>query len=112
MRIKISIEGSEFWGKISYILWILGRGIIDNELFKNLLFSSREAPSLELLEERFMKHAAFWASKFQDTPLSVPQGSYVGQSTCNNFTSALGAGQKVLSYTYYSPWRTVRKQYV
>ena len=30
--------------------------------------------------------------------------SCVGPSTCDRFTSALGAGQRVLSYTYYTPW--------
>ena len=72
--------------------------------------SPREAPNLELLEERFRKHGAFWEAKFLESPLSVPQTSYVGQSTCNNFTSALGAGQKVLSYSYYTPWRTFARQ--
>ena len=72
--------------------------------------TTREAPNLELLEERFRKHAAFWEEKLLESPLSVPQGSYVGQSTCNNFTSALGAGQKVLSYSYYTPWRTFVRQ--
>ena len=32
-----------------------------------------------------------------------PDGSYVGPSTCNDFTDRLGAGQKVLSYSYYTP---------
>ena len=36
----------------------------------------------------------------------------MGQSTCDGYTSALGAGQAVLSYTYYTPWRTVIKQYM
>ena len=75
-----------------------------------LQLSTREGPSLELLEERFRKHAAFWEAKFLESPLSVPQGSYVGPSSCNNFTSALGAGQKVLSYSYYTPWRTFARQ--
>ena len=34
-----------------------------------------------------------------------PMGSFVGQSTCNSYTSAFGAGQRVLSYTYYTPWQ-------
>ena len=34
-----------------------------------------------------------------------PMGSFVGQSTCNSYTTALGAGQRVLSYTYYTPWQ-------
>ena len=72
--------------------------------------TTREAPNLELLEERFRKHGAFWEEKLLESPLSVPQGTYVGQSTCNNFTSALGAGQKVLSYSYYTPWRTFARQ--
>ena len=48
----------------------------------------------------------------KEIPLKVPKGVYIGSSSCSDYTSALGAGQKVLSYTYYSPWRTVRKQYV
>ena len=27
----------------------------------------------------------------------------MGLSTCDNYTSALGGGQKVLSYSYYTP---------
>ena len=34
-----------------------------------------------------------------------PAGSYVGKSSCNEFTDRLGAGQKVLSYSYYTPGR-------
>ena len=34
-----------------------------------------------------------------------PLGSFVGQSTCNSYTTSLGAGQRVLSYTYYTPWQ-------
>ena len=29
-----------------------------------------------------------------------------GHSTCNDYTSMLGSGQNVLSYTYYTPWRS------
>ena len=36
---------------------------------------------------------------------SPPLGSFVGPSTCDSYTSALGAGQRVLSYTYYTPWQ-------
>ena len=32
-----------------------------------------------------------------------PDGSYVGSSSCNDYTDKLGAGQKVLSYSYYTP---------
>ena len=31
-----------------------------------------------------------------------PDGSYVGQSSCNKFTSHLGSGKNVLSYSFYS----------
>ena len=67
------------------------------------LLSSREAPRLELLEEKFHKDYAVWEKSFQESPFVISPGSYVGQSTCNNFTSALGAGQRVLSYSYYRP---------
>ena len=58
----------------------------------------RQAPKLELLEERFPQDSSGWEQMLDQSP-----GSYVGQSTCNNFTSALGAGQRVLSYSYYRP---------
>ena len=61
----------------------------------------REAPRLELLEERFKKDSL--EEKFPESPLVVTAGTYVGPSTCNNFTSALGAAQRVLSYSYYRP---------
>ena len=32
-----------------------------------------------------------------------PDGSYVGPSFCNSFTTQLGSGQNVLSYSYYTP---------
>ena len=63
----------------------------------------REAPRLELLEERFRKDSSVWKEKFPESPLVVTAGTYVGPSTCNNFTSALGAAQRVLSYSYYRP---------
>ncbi|XP_023335586.1 uncharacterized protein LOC111706882 isoform X3 [Eurytemora carolleeae] len=36
----------------------------------------------------------------------VVEGQYVGKSTCNNYTTALGAGQRVLSYSFYTPPRS------
>lgn len=44
-------------------------------------------------------------------PLSVTDGSFVGMSTCDGFTSALGSGQRVLSYSYYTPWKTDNNKY-
>ena len=35
---------------------------------------------------------------------SLSDGSYVGLSSCNQYTSQLGSGQKVLTYTYFTPW--------
>ena len=35
--------------------------------------------------------------------VTPPDGSYVGPSSCNKFTDLLGSGQKVLSYSYYTP---------
>jgi hypothetical protein len=35
-----------------------------------------------------------------------PAGSYVGLSSCNSFTTHLGSGQNVLSYSYYTPHNT------
>ena len=63
----------------------------------------REAPRLKLLEERFAKDAAAGEEMMDQSPVLVLAGQYVGQSTCNNFTSALGAAQRVLSYSYYRP---------
>ena len=63
----------------------------------------REAPRLELLEERFQADGAAREKMWDQSPFLVLPGKYVGQSTCNNFTSALGAGQRVLSYSYYRP---------
>ena len=71
----------------------------------------RQGPSLNHLQGRFENHKKFWDEKLKETPLTVPHGVYIGPSSCNDYTSALGAGQKVLSYTYYSPWRTLKKQY-
>ena len=34
---------------------------------------------------------------------SPPPGSSVGRSSCNYYTDLLGAGQDVLSYSYYTP---------
>ena len=64
---------------------------------------SREAPSLKLLEERYPRDSSRWEKLLDQSPSLVSPGSYVGQSTCNNYTSALGAGQRVLSYSYYRP---------
>ena len=63
----------------------------------------REAPRLEVLEERFQADGAAREKMWDQSPFLVLPGKYVGQSTCNNFTSALGAGQRVLSYSYYRP---------
>ena len=41
--------------------------------------------------------------------LSVADGSYIGLSSCNQFTSMLGSGQNVLSYAYFTPWSSKLK---
>ena len=71
----------------------------------------RVAASLPHLQRRFSAHSAYWAAALASPPLRVPAGVYIGPSSCDQYTSALGSGQKVLSYTYYSPWRTLKKQY-
>ena len=43
--------------------------------------------------------------------MTIVDGSYVGPSSCDAFTSSLGSGQNVLSYTYYTPWRTSGSRY-
>ena len=35
--------------------------------------------------------------------MTPSEGSYVGPSSCNEYTDRLGAGQRVLSYSYYTP---------
>ena len=37
-----------------------------------------------------------------------PDGSYVGPSSCNDYTDSLGSGQNVLSYSYYTPGTTAQ----
>ena len=64
----------------------------------------RVGPRLELLEARSQKDSAAWQKRLAESQFVVMPGQYVGQSTCNNFTSALGAGQRVLSYAYYRPY--------
>lgn len=66
---------------------------------------SRSAPNLSTLEKSYLA-SVISAAKSSDTPWTFPDGTYVGHSTCNRYTSALGSGQKVLSYTYYTPWNT------
>ena len=75
-----------------------------------MLMFSREAPSLKLLEERFEKDSSGWQKLLAQSPFLVSPGSYVGPSTCNNFTSALGAGQRVLRYSYYRPSVVAKKK--
>ena len=41
---------------------------------------------------------------------SLPDGTFVGLSSCDRFTSTLGSGQKVLSYAYFTPWNKEIKQ--
>ena len=69
----------------------------------------RPGPALAALLARQAEHAEFWAGRLGG-PVRVPAGVFIGLSSCNQYTSVLGAGQRVLSYSYYSPWRTVRKQ--
>ena len=71
---------------------------------------TRKAPSLSHLESRFQSHSMFWSARLARAPLVIPRGVYVGHSTCDSYSSALGSSQQVLSYTYYTPWRQVRKQ--
>merc|ERR1712083_151206 len=40
--------------------------------------------------------------------MNTPVGSNVGVSSCNSQTTALGSGQKVLSFSFYSPNRPFR----
>merc|ERR1712106_1030718 len=64
----------------------------------------RSAPNLSNLEKSFDR-SLVESAKSSSTPWTLPSGTYVGHSTCNRYTSALGSGQKVLSYTYYTPWK-------
>ena len=58
-------------------------------------FETRAGPSLAALS----RHSPAVPSS------SLADGTFVGPSRCSHFTTALGSGQKVLSYTYYTPWR-------
>ena len=35
----------------------------------------------------------------------VRDGTFVGLSSCDEFTTALGSGQRVLAYSFYVPWQ-------
>ena len=35
---------------------------------------------------------------------SVEDGTFVGRSSCDEFTSLLGSGQRVIAYSLYVPW--------
>ena len=69
-------------------------------------FHSRSAPKLSTLEKSYDTSLVDGA-KSSSTPWTLPAGTYVGSSTCNRYTSAIGSGQKVLSYTYYTPWKSM-----
>ena len=71
---------------------------------------SRRASNIEDLQSRFLNHKTFWDKKLEESPLNVPGGVYVGRSTCNDYTSVLGSGQMVLSYSYYTPWSKPHRQ--
>ena len=65
---------------------------------------ARRGPSLAHLEALF-EPSTVGELGSRSRPWAPAPGSYVGPSTCDRYTSALGAGQRVLSYTYYTPWR-------
>ena len=44
--------------------------------------------------------------------LIPPDGSYVGPSSCNLETELLGSGQRVLSYSYYTPGTELLPDYL
>ena len=83
----------------------MSKQIIDLE--KERAVNSEKLSILETkkveVEERYKKDSSVLEEKFPESPLLVRAGTYVGPSTCNNFTSALGAAQRVLSYSYYRP---------
>ena len=43
--------------------------------------------------------------------MTPSEGSYVGPSSCNEYTDRLGAGQRVLSYSYYTPGLIIRETF-
>jgi hypothetical protein len=65
---------------------------------------ARRGPPLAQLEALF-EPSTVGELGSRSRPWAPTPGSYVGPSTCDRYTSALGAGQRVLSYTYYTPWR-------
>ena len=56
---------------------------------------SRTGPDIDQLEERWRRHKEWWVRMLRQVTLEVPDGVYMGRSTCNNYTSVLGGGQKV-----------------
>jgi len=60
---------------------------------------SRPVKSINLLK--------FWTSYDAGNVVfdfsNIKAGEYVGRSSCNQYTTELGAGQRVLSYSYYAP---------
>ena len=76
-----------------------------------ILYLPSTAPKLSLLVAS-VPPASLRALLAATAPLSVADGSFVGMSTCDGFTSALGSGQRVLSYSYYTPWKTDNNKYI
>ena len=87
-----------------------------------LAFIFRTGPDIRYLERRHKSH--FRSGDFTQLPVRIPSGVYVGKfegdwptpnrrnrtmlssgpSRCSDYSSAMGSGQRVLSYTYYTPW--------
>ena len=56
---------------------------------------SRTRPDIDQLEERWTPHQKWWTRRLRQVTLEVPDRVYMGMSTCDNYTSVLGGGQKV-----------------
>ena len=53
-----------------------------------------------------VKHDILGISHAENPPII---GSYVGPSKCNIYTTSLGYGQKVVSYSFYEPFHNKNK---
>ena len=61
----------------------------------------RMGPSLEMQRR---KRRLLRESSVSSSESIIPEiGSHVGPSTCNDYTTSLGYGQKVVAYSFYEP---------
>ena len=71
-------------------------GIYEKQHFVNMYLFSRQYPPV---------HTAVVpaAAPTLDTIGGAEDGTWVGPSSCDQFTTALGSGQRVVAYSFYVP---------